>query len=90
MAALFALKCFEASLSGKHVNTKAVAATNNMGTCHNTECYSLAVQIWEFSVLHNITWLTAAHILGSSNVRADRESRHFHSQDTKWMIYPHY
>ena len=38
LAALFALKCFHTSLSGKHVklmidNTTAVAVINNMGTC---------------------------------------------------------
>ena len=71
-------------------NTTAVAAINNMGTCHSPECHSLAVQIsGEFSISHDIiTWLTAAHIPGFLNVRADRESRHFHSQDTEWMINP--
>ena len=93
LAVLFALRCFRASLSGKHVqlmidNTTAVAAINNMGTCHTPECHSLAVQIWELSISHDVTWLTAAHIPGSLNVRADRESRHFHSQDTEWMINP--
>ena len=93
LAALFALKCFQTSLSGKHVklmidNTTAVAVINNMGTCHSTECNSIVKQIWEFSILHNITWLTAAHIPGSSNVRADAESRHLRSQDTEWMINP--
>ena len=57
-----------------------------MVTCHSEECNSLVVQIWEFCISHNITWLTAAHILGSSNVIADGESRHFHSQDTEWML----
>ena len=93
LAALFALKCFHTSLSGKHVklmidNTTAVAVINNMGTCHSVDCHSIAVQIWEFSMLHNITWLTAAHIPGSSNVRADNESRHFLSQDREWMLNP--
>ena len=93
LAVLFALRCFHASLSGKHVqlmidDTTAVASINNMGTCHTPECYSLAVQIWEFSISHDITWLTAGHIPGSLNARADRESRHFHPQDTEWMINP--
>ena len=79
-----ALKCFQASLSAKHVklmidNATAVAVINNIGTCHSIECHSLAVQILEFSILQNITWFTAAHIPGSFNVRADKESRHFHS-----------
>ena len=67
LAVLFALWCFHASLT-------AVASINNVGTCHTPECHSLAVQIWEFSISHDITWLTAAHIPGSLNVRADRES----------------
>ena len=46
-------------------NTSAVSQINNMGTCHIEECNSFAVQIWEFCVSHNITWLTAAHIPGS-------------------------
>lgn len=79
LAVPFALRCFHVSLSGKHAklmidNTTAVAAINNMGTCHSPECHSLAVQIWELSISHDITWLTAAHIHGSLNVRADRES----------------
>ena len=91
LAAFFALQCFHSSLSGKHVkimidNTSAVFQINNMGTCHSEECNSLVVQIWEFCISHNIPWLTAAHIPGSSNVIADGESRHFHSQDTEWML----
>ena len=93
LAAFFALQCFHSSLSGKHVkimidNTSAVAQINNMGTCHSEECNSLVLQIWEFCISHNIPWLTAAHIPGSSNVIADGESRHFHSQDTEWMLNP--
>ena len=37
---------------------------------------------------NNIVWLTAAHIPGSSNCRADKESRDFRSEDTEWMIDP--
>ena len=81
------------SISGKHVklmidNTTAVFVINNMGTCHSPRCNSIAVQIWEFCKLHNVTWLTAAHIPGSSNVIADRECRQFHSEHTEWMIDP--
>jgi len=61
-------------------NTTALSVINNMGTCHSP--------IWEFCKLHNVTWLTAAHIHapGSSNVKAHRESRQFHSENTEWMI----
>ena len=53
LAALFALKCFQSSLSGKHVkimidNTTAVSVINNMRTCHSNKCNSTAVKIWEF------------------------------------------
>ena len=87
LAAFFALQCFHSSLSSKHIkimidNTSAVAQINNMGTCHSEECNSLVLQIWEFCIIHNITWLAAAHIPGSSNLIADGESRHFHSKDT--------
>ena len=58
-----------------------------MGTCHSDECNSLVEQIWKFYISYNIPWLTAAHIPGSSNViAADGESRHFHSQDTEWIL----
>ena len=55
-------------------NTTAVAVTSNMGTCDSTECHSIAVQVCEFSISHNITWLTAAPIPSSLKVKADRES----------------
>ena len=93
LAALFALKCFQSSLSGKHVkimidNTTAVSVINNMGTCHSDNCNSIGIKIWEFCMSHNIIWLTTAHIPGSSNYRADKESRDFRSEDTEWIIDP--
>ena len=91
-AALFALKCFRDSISGKHVkimidNTTAVAVIQNMGTCHSDSCNSIVLEIWEFCISKNI-WLTAAHIPGSCNIIADRESRNFRGQDTEWMLNP--
>ena len=64
-------------------NTTAVSVINNMGTCHSDKCNSIGVKIWEFCMSHNTIWLTAAHIPGSSNYRADKES-----EDTEWMIDP--
>ena len=69
-------------------NTSPVAPIINMGACHSEECNSLVLQIREFCISHNIPWLTAAHIPGSSNLIADGESRHFHSQDTEWILNP--
>ncbi len=90
LAALFALRLFHSTIQGKHVklmidNTTAVAVINNMGTCHSRDCHSVARQIWQFCANNNI-WLTAAHIPGSQNVLADRESRHFQSQDKEWKL----
>lgn len=82
LAALYVLKCFQTSLSGKHVKhmidyATAVAVINSMEIYHSLDCDSTAVQIWEFSVLKNVTWVTAAHISGSSNLRIDNEYRYF-------------
>ena len=93
LAALFSLKCFQSSLSGEHVkimidNTTAVSVINNMGTCHSNNCKSIGIKIWEFCMSHNIIWLTAAHLPGSSNYRADKECRDFRPEDTEWMIDP--
>lgn len=90
MAAYFAIKCFYNSLKNKHVkimvdNTTAVAVINKMGTCHSRICNSIAIQIWDFCVLHDI-WLTAAHTPGCDNVEADRASREFHNRDTEWKL----
>ena len=56
LTALFTPKCFHPSLSGKHVklmidNTTAVAVTQLLSKFGNS--------------VHNITWITAAHIPGS-------------------------
>ena len=50
LAALFALKCFQSSLLGKHVkimidNPTAVSVISNMGTCHSDKCNSIGVKI---------------------------------------------
>eukprot|EP00794_Sanderia_malayensis_P014717 gene14717-16247_t len=66
-------------------NTAAVGIVNNMGTCHNPQCNDITLKIWDFFIQHSI-WLTAAHLPGSVNVVADRESRNFHSQHTEWML----
>ena len=85
------MKTYISLPSGKPVNimidnTSAVSQINNIGTCHSEDYNSLVVQILEFCISHNISWLTAAHIPGSSNVIADGESRHFYSHDTEWMF----
>ena len=93
LAALFALKCFQSSLSGKHVkimidNTTAVSVINNIGKHVKViNVTHLELKFGNF-VCHNIIWLTAAHIPRSFNYRTDKESRDFRSEDTEWMIDP--
>jgi hypothetical protein len=79
-AAYFALKSFALQLSGKHVklmidNSTTVFVINNMGTSHNDRLNTKVVEMREFCMSHKIR-LTAAHLPGSSNVAADKESRH--------------
>ena len=90
LAAFLALKSFKLKISGKHIkividNTAAVTTINNMGSWHSRNCHAIARQIWEFCITNNI-WVTAADIPGSCNIIADRESRHFHAQDTEWKL----
>jgi len=69
-------------------NTTAVSVINNMGTCHSNKCNSIGIKIWEFCLSYKIIWLTAAHIPGSSNYGAEKESRGFRSEVTEWIIDP--
>ena len=52
-ATLFALKSFVSEIKEKHVkimidNSSALFIIDNMGTCHNDTCKSIALEIWEF------------------------------------------
>ena len=90
-AALFALKSFASEIKEKHVkimidNSSAVFIINNMGTSHNDTCNSIALEILEFCIQNQIR-LTAAHLPGSWNVVADRESRTLY-RDAEWMLNP--
>ena len=67
-------------------NSSAVFIINNMGTSHNDTCNSIALEIWEFCIQNQIR-LTAAHLPGSWNVVADRESRTLY-RDAEWMLNP--
>ena len=55
-----------------------------MGGVHLRECHAIAKDIWQWCIDKQI-WLTAAHIPGTKNVEADRESRYF-SDNKEWMI----
>lgn len=89
MAAFFGLKAFCKNEKGIHVkiysdNSTTVNYINAMGGVHSRECHAIAKDIWQWCIDKQI-WLTAAHIPGTKNVEADRQSRYF-SDNKEWMI----
>ncbi|CAB4015453.1 Transposon Tf2-6 poly [Paramuricea clavata] len=92
LKALFmGLKSFYRNLQHKHVqafmdNTTAVAYVNSMGGTKSTQVNKLAKEVWNWCIEHGVH-LTATHIPGSTNVDADKESRHF-NDNTEWMLRP--
>lgn len=65
-------------------NTTAIAVLNHMGTSHSDPCNRLGKEIWEWCIDRNI-WLSAAHIPGVHNIKADLESRRT-NDNTEWML----
>ena len=89
LAAIFGLKAFCKNEQGIHVkiysdNSTTVNYINAMGGVHSREFHTIAKDIWQWCIEKQI-WLTAAHIPGTKNVEADRESRVF-SDNKEWMI----
>ena len=90
LAAFFALKCYLRKIANHHIkimidNSATVGIINNMGTCHSPDCHTITVKIWE-SCMQNKIQLTAAHLPGSTNIIADKESRNFSCHHTEWML----
>ena len=65
-------------------NTTAVAYIREQGGSHSLECNKMVRKIWTWAYERNI-WLTAAHIPGKINCKADFESRHF-KEEYEWML----
>ena len=65
-------------------NSTAVACINKMGTSHSVLCNQLTFSIWDWCIENNI-WISAAHIPGKDNSRADAESRNI-NLDGEWML----
>jgi hypothetical protein len=55
-------------------NTAAVAYINKMGGTHSQVLSNLALDLWEWCI-HNNMEVSAQHLPGHLNIRADRESR---------------
>ena len=65
-------------------NTTTIAVINHMGTSHSDPCNRLGKEIWEWCIDRKI-WLSAAHIPGAHNIKADFESRRT-NDNTEWML----
>ena len=90
MAVYFGIQCFCSNNRGEHIkilcdNTTAVAYINNQGGT-KTKCNSIARKIWLWAY-HTDNWISAAHLPGAKNVRADKESRSIHD-NTEWKLDP--
>ena len=57
-------------------NSTAIAYINCKGGTHSRVLSDLAIEIWEWC-LNRKVMVTAEHIVGIENVRADQESRMF-------------
>ncbi len=89
-AAFLALRTFCSDKSDCHVrlmldNTTAIACITKFGSAAS-DLMRLTKEIFEFAVDRNLH-ITAAHIPGSLNTLADRESR-TSNMDTEWQLKP--
>ena len=57
-------------------NNTAVPYINNMGGIRSNLCDDIAFDIWQWAAEQQL-WISAAHIPGSENVIADKNSRMF-------------
>lgn len=90
LAAWFGIQCFAKGFKDKHIkvccdNTTAVAYLNKQGGT-KSKCNEVARTIWLWCFQNN-NWITAAHLPGSNNVHADKESRSIHD-NTEWKLAP--
>ncbi|XP_062570072.1 uncharacterized protein LOC134232143 [Saccostrea cucullata] len=85
----FAVRALFASYSNCHIgiksdNTTAVAYINSIGGMTSESLDSVAIQIWNWCLDKNII-ISAKHIPGVENVKADFLSRQF-SDSKEWML----
>ena len=80
---------FKDSKDIKHIrvmmdNNTAAAYINNMGGIRSDLCDEVAFDIWQWAAEQQI-WVSAAHIPGSENVVADKNSRIF-ERSSEWKL----
>ena len=83
------LTVFCKEMSDTHIrfeidNTTAVSYVNGMGGCKSAACNEVAKKIWDWCIQRGL-WLSAVHIPGTMNVKADALSRR-HYSDHEWML----
>lgn len=88
-AVQFAVQAFGERLQNKHVkilcgNSTTVAYVNAMGGTKSPGCNQIAYDIWDWCVNNN-SWLTATHIPGNENTKADKVFRLFNDR-TEWTL----
>ena len=91
LAGSFAIQTFTKDKVCAHVkllmdNTAAVAYINKMGGTHSQFLSNLAVQLWEWRLQNNLQ-ISAQHLPGHLNVRADQESRML-LDSSDWKVDP--
>ena len=67
-------------------NTTAIAYLNHMGGTRSQSLAQCALQLWQWCLQRGIT-ISAEHLPGVKNIKADVESRTLHSS-AEWMLHP--
>ena len=89
-AVLLGLQSLCSDVLNKHIrilsdNTTTVAYINAMGGIRSNKCNEIASEIWAWCSARQNVWISAAHIPGSVNVDADKESRNA-LESTEWSL----
>ena len=67
-------------------NATAISYVQIMGNMKSQTCNNITCKIWDFCTKNQL-WLSAAHILGTVNFEADKQSRVMEDA-TEWKLYP--
>ena len=89
LAILYGLQSLCKDIYDKHIlirsdNTSAIAYINNMGGIRSARCDDIACNIWNWAIQHKI-WLSATHLPGVLNVKADKLSRNY-DRSKEWKL----
>ena len=89
LSVYFAFKCFfkstyNCSILVRSDNSSVVAYINKQGGTTSSRLCAISLDLWEFCVTRNIT-ISASHLSGASNVRADRLSRVEHCDHSYFL-----